>query len=169
MSSRAICSLRTAACCGDCKLNRTFLDYYRCPESFANFSLTAAAAGNSGFFRFGENVYCYGASSSGAVAAEIRPGLYDAMADVVIGGTSVRLPFNPAEVTENLRRERYVGFSRNGFRPTGGEYPFAYGYRFLRPVLPLAIRRRLQRLYLRGRENERFPSWPVDRTVDNIF
>src|SRR5437660_5787274 len=146
MSSKRICSLRTAASRGDCKLNQTFLDYYRCPESFANFTVTAPAAANVGFFQFGEGVYCYGSNSSGGVAAEPRPDLYDAIADVVIGGTSLRLPFNPAEITENLRRERYVRFSLNGFRPTGEEYPFSHAYRLRRPALPLSRRRRLHRL-----------------------
>jgi len=151
------------------ELNETFVDYYRCPERFANFVVTAEAAGSGGFFRFGESVYCYGSSSTGGVAAEVRPDLYDAMADVVIDGTSVRLSFNPAEITENLRRERYVRSLQNGFRKSGEEHPLSDAYRLLRPALPLAVRRRLQRLYLRGWEALPFPSWPVDRTVDNIF
>ncbi|PYO51128.1 MAG: hypothetical protein DMD72_00345 [Gemmatimonadetes bacterium] len=149
-------------------MNQTFLDYYRCPENFGDFTLTAAAGGRSGFFLFGENVYCYGLTSAGAVADEVRPGLYDAMADVVIEGTSLRLPFNPTEVIENLRRERYVRSARDGFGKASEEHPLADAYRVLRPALPLAIRRRLQKLYLRGWESLRFPSWPVDRTVDNI-
>ncbi len=38
-----------------------------------------------------------------------------------------------------------------------------------RPLMPVAVRKHLQRLYFRGWEKVPFPKWPVDRTVENIF
>ena len=88
-------------------MNQTFLDYYRCPESFANFALTDNPGKIQGFFRFGGDVVCYGSRSARAHAAEGHEQPYDALDDATIDGGSVRLPFDPAEITENLRRERY--------------------------------------------------------------
>ena len=42
-------------------------------------------------------------------------------------------------------------------------------YYRLRPHLGVPIRKRLQRLWLRGWEKKCFPSWPVDRTVDQLL
>src|SRR5438067_924476 len=94
-------------------MNQAFLDYYRCPEKFVNFTLTDTLSGGSGFFLFGEGIFCYGSSASGFRAQEIGPDLYDALADVAIEG-GPRLPFDPTEITENLRRERYLRNSHGG-------------------------------------------------------
>jgi hypothetical protein len=42
-------------------------------------------------------------------------------------------------------------------------------YYSLRPALPVSVRRHLQHLWLRGWEQRRFPRWPVDCTVDEMF
>src|SRR5207244_413049 len=149
-------------------MNETFLDYYLCPESFANFASTGELSDSSGFFLFGKDVPCYGSSSSGFRAKDIRTDLYDVLADVAIEGVP-RLPFDPTEVTENLRRERYVRNSHDGRGRTGVERALHNAYYFLRPAMPIAIRKHLQRLHLRDWGKLPFPSWPVDRTVDSIF
>jgi len=148
-------------------MNRAFLDYYRCPESFADFTATGEPSEGSGFFRFGDDVLCYGSSSSGLLAPEVRADLYDALTDVTADEASLRLPFNPTEITENLRRERYLRNSHNGKAPR--ERALWNAYRLLRPALPISIRKHLQRLYLRSWEKLSFPHWPVDRTVDGLF
>ena len=150
-------------------MNQTFLDYYRCPESFANFTLTGEPAKNSGFFLFGEDVLCYGSSSSCFLAPEVRPHLYDALADVAIDGPTLRLPFDPAEITENLRRERYLQNPHGNDEKTSRQRALSNAYRFLRPALPVAIRKHLQRFHLNGWDKLPFPNWPVDRTVDTLL
>src|SRR5262249_43240731 len=42
-------------------------------------------------------------------------------------------------------------------------------YYWGRPLLPVAMRRVLQRFYLRGEMANPFPIWPVDRTVETLF
>src|SRR5437867_977437 len=149
-------------------MNQTFLDYYRCPESVANFTLTGTLSRDSGFFLFGKDILCYGSSSSGFRAEEVGPDLYDARADVRIDGAP-RLPFDPTAIIENLRRERYLPNSHGG----GGSSPFEravrHAYYSLRPAMPVAFRRHLQRLRLRDWDKLPFPRWPVDRTVDDIL
>ena len=149
-------------------MNQTFLDYNRCPESFANFTLTGMLSRDSGFFLFGEDILCDGSSSSGVRADEVGPDLYDVLADVAIDGAP-RLPFDPTEITENLRRERYLRNSHGGGSSTLLEAAARHVYYFLRPAMPVALRRHLQRLRLRGWEKLPFPNWPVDRTVDDIL
>ena len=149
-------------------MNQTFLDYYRCPESFTNFTLTRELSADSGFFLFGEDVLCYGSSSFGYRAGEVRPNLYDTAGDVAIDG-ALQLPFDPTEITENLRCERYLRNSHGG----GGSSPFGravrHAYYSLRPAMPVAFRKHLQRLRLRDWDKLPFPRWPVDRTVDDIL
>jgi hypothetical protein len=149
-------------------VNQAFLTYYRCPECFAYFSLTGELSEDCGLFLFGEDVLCYGPCSPGFPAPKARTNLYDALANVAIGKASLRLPFDPTEIIENLRRERYLGNQHNGGSKTPLGRSLSNAYRFLRPALPVAIRKHLQRLYLRGWDKLSFPSWPVDRTVDSI-
>src|SRR6185312_7954835 len=42
-------------------------------------------------------------------------------------------------------------------------------YYIVRPVLPVRVRRRLQRMRLQGWNEIPFPHWPVDRSVDNLM
>ena len=149
-------------------MNQTFLDYYRCPESFTNFTLTRELSADSGFFLFGEDVLCYGSSSSGFRAEEVRPNLYDTLGDVAIDG-ALQLPFDPAEITENLRRERYLRHSQEGGSNSLLKQAVRNAYYFLRPAMPITLRKHLQKLYLRDWEKLPFPRWPVDRSVDNFL
>jgi hypothetical protein len=82
--------------------------------------------------------------------------------------SSLQLPFDLSEVVDNLRLERYRANSdcrKNAFegRLTRNIYYF------LRPILPIPIRRHLQRARLRGWEQIPFPHWPVDFTADSIL
>jgi hypothetical protein len=149
-------------------VNRTFLECYRCPETFAGFSTGVATSDEAGFFRFGKDAVCYGALSSGFTARDIRSKLYDALRDVASEGASLRLPFDPAEITENLRTERYLRDSPHRHRTIFPERAFSAAYRMLRPALPFAVRKHLQRLYLRDWDSLPFPRWPVDRTIEHI-
>jgi hypothetical protein len=42
-------------------------------------------------------------------------------------------------------------------------------YYWARPLLPVKVRKHLQRAHLRGWDQISFPHWPVDRSVDNLF
>jgi hypothetical protein len=79
-----------------------------------------------------------------------------------------RLSSDPTQVVNNLRREKYKG-SSNG-RKAIGENPVVHNtYYLLRPLMPVGMRRHLQRAYLKGWDKIPFPKWPVDSTVDDIF
>jgi hypothetical protein len=150
-------------------MNRALIDYFRCPEGLVDLALRGDLCPGEGFFRFGPDVVCYGQSSLGYYADTPSKATCDLAYHVRTEGTTCYIPFDPTALVENLRRERYLGRNSN----FGGEEEqtslVRKAYSRLRPCLDVPIRRRLQRLRLRGREKTYFPSWPVDRTVDQLL
>lgn len=147
-------------------MNRAFLDYYRCPESFADFKPVNNKHGNQsvGYFRIGSDLICYGTAAS-QPSPKITDSLPDVLPEIQVQETSCRLPFDPTEVADNLRLERYV----NGIEKPRWKKLVREAYYYFRPALPVSVRRHLQRVWLSGRNTNSFPSWPVDRTVDRMF
>ena len=146
--------------------NRTLLDYYRCPEEFACCGPSAAPSRRQGFFRLGSEAVCYGSTSGGFVQALPDADLHGALNDAVAQPGKVRLPFNPDDIVDNLRLERYRNDSRQASRAHAN---LAAGlYYAVRPLLGVRVRRHLQRLRLSRWRSLSFPRWPVDTTVEQI-
>ncbi len=145
-------------------MNSGLCQYFRCPDQYDKIGWTDAAPSASGYFRFGENSTCFGAYEGQLPSPDPSEALHDALSGVVIKDGTAYLPFNPAEVADNLRREAYVGEWRQGSLSA-----LTRIYYFLRPILPVSVRRHLQMLHLRGWEKLAFPSWPVDCSIDNLM
>jgi hypothetical protein len=143
-------------------------DYYRIPEELLGPVLASDSSGNVGFFRFGPKVTCYGRCVSGVSSKIEDSGLYDASLDERINGSEIHLPFDPAQVIENLRREAYVENLGPGRERLVTREWILKTYYFVRALLPVAVRRHLQRAYFRDWQNRPFPTWPVDFTVDTL-
>lgn len=150
-------------------LNKKLIDCYKCPESVANFSVPNDLSPDSGFFRFGDRAICYGKSASGFRIRHPAESLYDVDPDVRIDGVTLCLPFDPSMVIDNLRLERYASHSVSGNSRTLAGKIVRAAYYALRPLLPIAIRKHLQRISLRGWQNRPFPHWPVDLSVEEIM
>src|SRR5215467_44464 len=88
-------------------MNESLIHYYRCPEHYARLGWTRAPSGPNGYFRFGDDTFCYGRCSKQLPVESSEDGLYDASSDAVVGDGTVSLPFDLAEVVTNLRQERY--------------------------------------------------------------
>src|SRR5271154_6551036 len=146
-------------------MNQTFLEYFRCPQRFVRLSVKDGLSVTSGFFRFGDGVVAYGRYAGQRPADSERDHLRDARADVYCESGLVYLPFDLGEVVENLRLERYTKGGQNG---SSGNDTIAQAYYAIRPLLPVALRRHLQRAYLGDWRKIAFPNWPVDHTVDSI-
>lgn len=149
---------------------QTLLDYYRIPEdSFDGICPSVnVASGDIGFFQFGAKNICYGRCQSGVAGDVTGAGEFDASKDVRRDGTTIQLPFDFAEVVQNLRRERYrqkVIRRREMFAATE---PVRKLYYLIRACLPVLVRRQLQRAYFRDWKELPFPAWPVDLTVDTL-
>jgi len=149
-------------------LERALVDYYRCPEKLVRLGLAGELSRNAGYFRFGPETVCYGQTSRGPLARAPISGLYDTLAAVGTDGGTVRVPFNPSEVIDNLRLERYASDAAgpDGFRPKSWQAAAYYG---VRGFIPAGLRRALQRTYFRGWKSQLFPRWPVDDTVERIL
>ena len=134
-------------------------DFFRCAD-IPELESDAPLPSPSGFFRFGKDVVCYG-QASGKTQPNPNEDLYDASLRIPNDRRPL-LPFNPAQVIDNLRYESYVPAS-NRVLSQSWVKNFYYS---LRPLMPVGFRKHLQGLYLRGWEKLTFPSWPVDRSVD---
>jgi hypothetical protein len=141
----------------------SIFNYYRCSSDLPDFTVDGNRDGAKGFFRFGRAV-CFG-----QVGGDARPcvngRLFDASASVSVDEGKVLLPFDVDQALDNLRYERYVRAGRRWIETAWAKDT----YYKLRPWLPVALRKHLQRVYLRGWESRTFPSWPVDRSVDVLF
>jgi len=149
---------------------QTLIDYYRLPESFiSGISATSdPPIGTPGFFRFGAENICYGRCRSGTALNVADSRRFDALKDVCCDGGEIHLPFDVAEVIENLRLERYRRTMAPGGEMIAASEPVRKFYYFIREFLPVPIRRKIQRAYFRDWKSLPFPAWPVDFTVDTL-
>jgi len=140
-------------------------DRYRCPAKFLDIGVNRQLFADAGYFRFGPNATCYGRSSSGVGASRPDSSLLDAIADVSMDDGRLSFPFNPTEIIENLRLERYA----NGTDMASSLDSFLRKlYYLVRPITNLEVRRRVQKFRARNWKEQPFPKWPVDTTVENI-
>jgi hypothetical protein len=144
-------------------------DYYRCPPDGTGFTLAGQLSDTAGYFRFGGDTICYGRSSSGFRARQPTGRLDDVLGDTPLEESTPRLPFDPAQVIDNLRFERYaVDFNRGSGTHLARTF-LGNAYYLVRPLMPVSVRRHLQARYLRGWDEIAFPAWPVDCTVERIL
>ena len=147
-------------------MNEYLTDYYRCPERYVRLAGKGGTYKEDGYFRFGESV-CYGRYDGSCESNSPTDALPDALPKISTADGTAYLPFDLGEVIDNLRYESYSKEYRNGAGVNSKA--LASAYYALRPLLPVAIRKHLQRWRLRGWDRLTFPNWPVDRTVDNLI
>ena len=147
--------------------NRALVDHYRCPDIFADFELKGQLSGDTGYFRFGQESICYGRSTSGFRASRADRALYDALRDVITDGSNLLLPFDPTDVIDNLRLERYATHYSHGALNQWKRF-LRNAYYFVRPLLHVNVRKHFQRTHLNGWRGHFFPRWPVDTTVEEL-
>ena len=76
-----------------------------------------------------------------------------------MSGGKVVLPFELSEVVDNLRHEQYPEAQRAIEHISSFSLSHATYY-FFRPVLPVSVRKHLQRLHWRGGGTSRFRAGP---------
>jgi hypothetical protein len=146
-------------------MDETLSQYYRSPLNHTRVVTRGPLSEERGYFKIGHDTV-YGQYCGRRPANSAGGPLRDALEDASLDNGTPQLPFNLAQVVDNLRFERYSPFS-NGHSPMSTV--LAGMYYFVRPVLPVEVRKHLQKVRLSGWERLSFPSWPVDRTVDNVF
>jgi len=144
----------------------TFCEYYRCPEDLVSIACSDNLSQERGYFSFGTGTVCYGHSSAGFRARQSNWSLYDVEQDIKVDRFGITLPFNPEEISWNLRHERYTTEGDSNRLATSA---LRSAYYFARPFLPLPVRKHLQRIRLNGWQQISFPRWPVGAEVDSMF
>jgi glycosyltransferase involved in cell wall biosynthesis len=149
----------------DVAANDRLVQYYRCPESYAQLEVGGQVSERNGYFEFGVGTTCYGKCTGHSPAYSAEKILHDTLSDATIDGRNVCLPFNLNQVVDNLRGELYAE-QAGSLTVTR---MMVRAYYLIRPLLPVSVRKHLQRWSLRNWERLPFPHWPVDRTVDQMF
>lgn len=144
-----------------------FVEYTRCPELLVERSLAAARN------RTDDGGLSAGTLARDRIGSSARPSVNDSMPSSIRNLLESRadgsLPSNVDEMIDTLRFERYIdnALQGNGYR--GAKSAARKIYYLLRPLFPVAFRKHLQRIALKGWDKRTFPAWPVDFTVDDIF
>jgi hypothetical protein len=149
-------------------MSTSFVDYYRCPRQFAEIGVAGELSAEEGYFTFREAI-CYGRRRGGAPSKQVTSSLPDVSEAVEWRGGRVRLPFDLSEVVTNLQQERYAQKSSHYLERIMAGGVARSAYYFLRPILPVGVRKHLQKVRLSGWESIAFPRWPVDFTVDTLM
>jgi hypothetical protein len=144
--------------------SRCLVDYYRCPPEFVHLEVRPPQSRTPGYFRVGEETTCFGRMADRQPADSPAAPLHDAAEDIRVEPGLVTLPFDPGEVADNLRLENYAGARGSGSASLIGRL-----YYLLRPLLPVPVRRHLQKFRLRNWDQLPFPHWPVDFSIDALM
>jgi hypothetical protein len=143
-------------------IRQLLVDYYRCYPSALDFPIAALLQDLHRYSLFSQDILGYG-----RMVGYVNGYLFDASAYVGRHKGTIFLPFDPAQVVNNLRYEHYVDQSGQQ-RWIESEW-IKQIYYMLRPLFPVSLRKHFQKVYLRGWETIPFPTWPVDRSVDRLF
>jgi hypothetical protein len=146
-------------------MNDSFLDYFKCPERYVLLSPKGPFSAAKDFFRLGpDNIY-YGQfyRQNGSTGGTVR----DVLDEITVEQGTVYLPFDVDAVVDNLRCELYPSSAAN--ETSVADTVIADMYYWVRPLLPISVRKHLQRVHLRGWDQISFPRWPVDRSVNELF
>lgn len=156
-------ALRTAALVRE--MQEAFLTYYRCPGSLSTFEATGALSADEGYFRF-EGTLCYGRCVGALPSPQPTGPVPELSAEC---GNRAALPFDLSEVVTNLQQERYPKSVPRRLERITATAAARKAYYVVRPLLPVGIRKHLQRIRLSGWNRIPFPAWPVDVTVETLM
>lgn len=146
---------------------RALLDRYRCGDRISRYFLRGNLARGVGYFRLENGSLYLGHNLGDSVGS---PGKDEILVDLSKAGPGgIELPFDPDEIIENLRLERYCLNTAGLSSPLARGTWIRRGYYLLRPLLSVNARKHLQRIALRDWSERKFPSWPVDRTVEGAL
>jgi hypothetical protein len=150
-------------------MNKVLLDYFRCQEDFADLGLRGNLSKESGFFRIDQGITGYGQCVGGPPSPKPADQVMDASRLARCEQGRVGLPFDLTQVVDNLRHERYVTDFRTSSDVITQSETVRRIYYWLRPALPVSLRKHLQRMSFNGWREIVFPRWPVDLTTESLM
>lgn len=140
-----------------------FVEYYRCPAEYAQFDVLLSSSCQTSY-----SVGIWDVTSGRLLNATSRVDISESQDQSLEPGSqtsSATLPFDLTKVVTNIRQERYV----EKIETSPWKKAVRHSYYAVRPCMPVKLRRHLQRAWLKGWDTKRFPSWPVDQTVDKLM
>src|SRR5271169_274968 len=143
-------------------------DYYGISPATLDLRVSPNRAVSPGFFRYGQELVCYGKSSIGTSPDVQLAGRYDAKDAIGVRDSLTHIPFDFSSVIENLRTERYIQQLSSGRRGITKNALVRKAYYSVRELLPVAVRRHAQKAYFKDWQRIPFPNWPVDFTADSL-
>jgi len=161
-------TVNEAAKSAACSPLSAFLDHTKCSPDSVDGIQCSPGFGPEGFFKLGD-LRLFGRAKD----FSIKPGPDGDLPSVDSGisrmNGSITLPFDPTELIENLRWEKYVAAANAeiSYISNCQSLPRRVYYA-IRPLLPVKVRRHLQRMALQDWSRITFPNWPVDTTVENL-
>lgn len=144
-------------------LIRSLFDRYRCPDEFLRYRLSGELSHNANYFTLGSAAVCYGRTVGRTRKVHLPAGPQINAPHFPGNENPLVLPFDPDEVIDNLRLERYAGCQLNEF-----EKILKHTYYRIRYLTNPAVRSYIQRFRAAKWKKRRFPQWPVDTTVEDI-
>jgi len=145
-----------------------FLDHTKCPPASTERIACSPGTGSEGFFKLGD-LRLYGRANGGSTSSGPSENLSSIDCLVRDGNGSAALPFDPTEIINNLRFEKYASAaSTQNSRITDNQSLSRRLYYAIRPLLPVKVRKHLQRIALQDWSKITFPAWPVDTTVEDF-
>jgi len=148
-------------------MNDYVTQYYRCPEKYIRLNLAGPLSDENGYFRFGSEGLYYGQFVGETPSPTPNGNPSDGLSHVAAKNGIIFLPFDITQVTDNLRLEMYSNTSCHSESFINSMLGKAYY--FVRPLIPVAVRKQLQKARLSDWNTLKFPRWPVDRSVDLLF
>jgi len=138
---------------------------YRCPEKLCEFTLSGEHSSDGKPFRYVDSVVSHRRTFSRIHGQRPVVSLVDLAHAITTDCGRPHLPFDPNEIIEDLRLERYVDAwgSKLSARSVLRRL-----YYVLRPFMSFSMRGQIQRLYTRTKREQTFPHWPVDTTVEDL-
>lgn len=142
--------------------NKALAETFRCPDDLCSFLVNDELSDQAGFFQLGKDTVGYGRYKNGTHYSASAP--LDISEWVTEKDGMAVLPFDPNEVITNLLWEKYFNPS-----PSLINDLVYRAYYAMRPLLPVSVRRHLQRVRLNASRNAKFPHWPLDYTTDRLL
>jgi hypothetical protein len=136
---------------------------YRCPDEFLKYRLSGELSLNADYFELDSVELGYGRTVGGTRKVQLPSGSQIDASRFPGDENLLSLPFNPDEVIDNLRLERYEGCQLSNF-----DKILKSTYYRVRHLTNPSVRSHIQRLRAANWKKRRFPRWPVDTTVENI-
>jgi hypothetical protein len=147
----------------------SFLAHTKCPSTMTGEIICTPGNGPEGFFKLGDT-RLYGRVKGSSHSRGPAEQLEQIESQINRENGALELPFDPNEIIDNLRLEKYTHSVKGQISYISNSKSLSRRlYYAIRPLLPVRVRRHLQKVALQDWSKISFPNWPVDTTVEDFI